>query len=398
MIPTKNFYELFDDRYKIFALEGSTWSGKTYSALQYPIALYSSPNFINSKIKEIYHIFGETMPFLKDTAISDFHDIMVNEGLWDDNCWNKTDHEYRLNGHLIKFIALDKPGKAHSVRRHRAHYIELQNAKWEIVKHIIIRTKKQFIGCFNPTHDFFYYTEIQNNPIFGHLVKHIHSTMMDNIKNINESTLQMILGNAANDPYFYDVYVLGKKGNKQGLIYTRWEMIDEMPSDFEWLKIGLDFGFTNHETACVKVGFVNGEVYLDELFYATGMHSDKNPNNEKNIREELDKTDAKKYPIIYDSAEEKAGRLLKQYGYNMTPAKKPAGSVDFGLSICKQYKINVTKRSLNIIKELRNYKWKVDKDGNSLNEPVKTMDHAMDAFRYVMYMTFSKIKSHLSLR
>jgi phage terminase large subunit len=49
----------------------------------------------------------------------------------------------------------------------------------------------------------------------------------------------------------------------------------------------------------------------------------------------------------------------------------------------------ITKRSINLLKEIRSYKWKTDKDGRVLDEPVKFNDHAMDAGRYGVftYMT-----------
>jgi phage terminase large subunit len=42
----------------------------------------------------------------------------------------------------------------------------------------------------------------------------------------------------------------------------------------------------------------------------------------------------------------------------------------------------VTSASLNIIKELRNYKWREDKNGKVLNEPVDVFNHTIDAMRY----------------
>jgi phage terminase large subunit len=42
----------------------------------------------------------------------------------------------------------------------------------------------------------------------------------------------------------------------------------------------------------------------------------------------------------------------------------------------------VTSRSVNLIKELRNYKWREDKNGRVLNEPVDAFNHAIDAARY----------------
>ena len=48
----------------------------------------------------------------------------------------------------------------------------------------------------------------------------------------------------------------------------------------------------------------------------------------------------------------------------------------------KDMEIYVTKRSYNLQKELRNYVWDKDKDGNYINTPVDANNHAVDASRY----------------
>ena len=50
----------------------------------------------------------------------------------------------------------------------------------------------------------------------------------------------------------------------------------------------------------------------------------------------------------------------------------------------KRYKLNITKRSLNTIKEFRNYFWLQNKDGNYINEPVIKFNHSIDAVRYAV--------------
>ena len=46
--------------------------------------------------------------------------------------------------------------------------------------------------------------------------------------------------------------------------------------------------------------------------------------------------------------------------------------------------MNITRRSGYLIKELNSYKYKVDKtSGNTINEPVDFMNHAIDALRYL---------------
>ena len=53
-----------------------------------------------------------------------------------------------------------------------------------------------------------------------------------------------------------------------------------------------------------------------------------------------------------------------------------------GIANVKAKKISVTKRSVNLIREYRNYLWKTDKDGKFLQVPEPGNDHALDAVRY----------------
>jgi len=55
-----------------------------------------------------------------------------------------------------------------------------------------------------------------------------------------------------------------------------------------------------------------------------------------------------------------------------------------GINTVKGFKMFVTKRSVNIIKELELYCWKEDKDGNKLDEPIKMHDDGLDAVRYAL--------------
>jgi phage terminase large subunit len=62
----------------------------------------------------------------------------------------------------------------------------------------------------------------------------------------------------------------------------------------------------------------------------------------------------------------------------------------FGINLLKGYKINVNSSSTNLIKELEQYRWKVDKNGNTLNVPIDEYNHAIDALRYLIMHKFSK--------
>jgi phage terminase large subunit len=87
--------------------------------------------------------------------------------------------------------------------------------------------------------------------------------------------------------------------------------------------------------------------------------------------------------LIADSAEPKSIREIQNQGWNIYPANKGPDSIKSGIDVLQRYKINVTADSLNLIKELRNYKWKQDKDGKQLNEPIDHYNHLIDPLRYV---------------
>ncbi|MDN5287711.1 MAG: hypothetical protein JWR38_3985 [Mucilaginibacter sp.] len=87
--------------------------------------------------------------------------------------------------------------------------------------------------------------------------------------------------------------------------------------------------------------------------------------------------------IIADSAEPKSIEELKRMGWYVTGAKKGADSVKNSIDILKRYKINVTRTSVNLRKELGRYKWKDDRWGKTINEPVDAWSHLIDPLRYV---------------
>jgi phage terminase large subunit len=59
--------------------------------------------------------------------------------------------------------------------------------------------------------------------------------------------------------------------------------------------------------------------------------------------------------------------------------------VEKGINKMKEYKIFITRNSVNIQKEIKSYKWQEDKNGRILESPVKFNDHALDAIRYAVH-------------
>lgn len=176
---------------------------------------------------------------------------------------------------------------------------------------------------------------------------------------------------------------LGEPENQsEGRIYSNWQFIDEIPHEARLERYGLDFGYTNDPTAILSVHYYNGGYILDENVYQKGMSNKDIANTFQALPPKL---------IIADSAEPKSIDELRSYGLNIMPAQKGKDSVKQGIQLVQDQPISVTKRSMNLIKEYRNYLWITDKNGKILNEPVKGNDHLLDALRYAMN-TLTKIE------
>jgi len=65
----------------------------------------------------------------------------------------------------------------------------------------------------------------------------------------------------------------------------------------------------------------------------------------------------------------------------------------------RRYTICLTKRSVNLIKEMRNYKYIEDREGRLTNKPIDAFNHAIDALRYaVTYQLANPFKGIYNIR
>lgn len=185
------------------------------------------------------------------------------------------------------------------------------------------------------------------------------------------------------DKQFAAVYADGKWGTKvEGLIYTDYQIVPELPVRRDHIIYGVDYGFSN-PTAVVNIIICEGEIYLDEVFYAT-QHTTADVI--KAIRPDIPNP---RYPMYADSAEPDRTKEIARAGFNIHAADK-GPTVWRRIEFCKRFKIHVTARSVNIIKELKNYKRMQKSDGSFIDEPVPLNNHAMNAYEYGLYSHWRK--------
>jgi phage terminase large subunit len=95
----------------------------------------------------------------------------------------------------------------------------------------------------------------------------------------------------------------------------------------------------------------------------------------------------KNYDQIWaDGARPEAIEEIRQYGFNIQAAEKGPGSLEDGIDTVNKYRQHWAPRSINSIKEQRNYRFITDANGKPTKKPMDSFNHSMDGRRYSVVM------------
>ena len=357
---------------RIRCVQGGTSASKTISILLYLIDRSQS-----DEKPTLTSIVSESFPHLKRGVIKDFLDVMQSHGYFKDSRWNKTDYTYNFEtGSKIEFFSADQPGKVRGPRRDRLFINEANNVPYETFDQLEVRTKEFIFLDWNPVSEFWAYDEVLRKRTDS---EHLVLTYKDN-EALSKEIVQSIEQRKERKGW-WQVYGEGQLGEVEGKIYKDWAIVDEVPHNARLERYGLDFGYSNDPTAIVGIYYYDGGYIWDEVCYQKGLSN-------KQLADILNNQQPKL--VIADSAEPKSIDEIKAYGINIIGAEKGKDSVNNGIQIVQDQRISISKRSINIIKEYRNYLWETDKEGKILNEPEHTFSHSMDAGRYAMSSIIKK--------
>jgi phage terminase large subunit len=367
----RTYYDAKSCAKRIQVHQGGTRSGKTYSLLLVLIELA----YKNTNAGATITIARKTFPALRASVMRDFFEILNRENIYNETNHNKSDSTYILFGNLVEFISIDQPQKVRGRKRDVLFINEANELTLEDWRQLLIRTTGNILLDYNPSDEFHWLYE---QVIPREDAAFFKTTYLDN-PFLDESLIAEIERLKDADANFWRVYGLGERGQSRSTIFNHYIQAEEITSDWKLLAYGLDFGYTNDPTACVAV-YTNGtDLLFDEVLYQHGLAN----------RQIAKLLDIGKAPIIADSAEPKSIDELHAYGLNVHPARKGPDSVRSGIQYLHSKPMYVTARSVNLIKELRNYKWREDKNGRILNEPVDAFNHAIDAARYAATFNLS---------
>ena len=232
-----------------------------------------------------------------------------------------------------------------------------------------MRTKEFIFLDWNPVSEFWYYDKVANREDCEHLIL----TYKDN-EGLDKRIVDAIEQRKERKGW-WQVYGEGQLGEVEGKIYKDWAIEDEINHRARLERYGLDFGYSNDPTAIVAIYYYDGGYIRDEIAYQKGLSNKQIADILLNQPQAL---------VIADSADPKSIDEIKSYGVTILPAEKGADSVTNGIQLVQDQRISMTKRSVNLIKEYRNYLWETDKDGKILNVPEGIWNHCMDAGRYAM--------------
>ena len=370
-IVTTALKKLLRLKKRIKVVRGGTSASKTFSIL--PILIDRAIKTPDLEIS----VVSESIPHLRRGALKDFLKIMMALGRYNDNQFNKSTLKYTfVNGSYIEFFSVDQPDKLRGARRNVLYVNECNNVDFDSYYQLAIRTSGEIWLDYNPSSLFWVDREIINQDD----VDFITLTYLDN-EALSETIVKEIESakeKAKTSSYWenwWQVYGLGQTGSLEGVCIPDWQEI-QLPTEARLLCYGMDWGYSNDPTSLIAMYKYNDAYIFDELIYQKGLlNSDIS---------DLLKTNGVNDIVYADSAEPKSIAELNSYGHNVLPVSKGRDSIVYGLNLINQNKVYVTSRSKNLINELRNYIWMVDKQGNKLNKPIDAYNHAIDAMRYAM--------------
>lgn len=230
-------------------------------------------------------------------------------------------------------------------------------------------------------------------PKEGRSLTSIFGTYHDNIKNIQQTTIDKFELIKERNPEYYYAQVEGLiPDGLVGKIYSGWVMITN--KEFNAINVpsfyAMDFGYSVDPTAVIEVKIHNYNIYARELIYQVGLDN-------VTLAKMLRGLGISSEDVIvadpggggdYRIAELRRG-LPNVPGYpdlrfNVLTAYKGTGSVLHGINKIKGFKVHITEDSSNFLYEYSEHAWQIGPDKLPTDRPQDKNNHCLDPLRYAV--------------
>ena len=358
--------------YKV--IQGGASAGKTFAIITLLIS------YCQSYPDSLVTVVGLSYPHLEAGSIRDFTKIMKETNIWNPDLWNKSAKIYSFpNGSLLEFKSIDRMS-ARGPRRDVLFVNEANGISFETFQELATRTKDFCIVDFNPSAKFWAHEKLCE--ALPSDTTHIILTYKDNeaLTAREVDNIESHKPKKGEEPSnWWVVYGLGQIGSLEGNVYSGWELSDNetIVAQGKLVRYGLDFGFSNDETALVAVyEMPDGKLGLVEKLYRKGLLGSQYGDILR--RNEVDPN----ILIVADSARPEIIAEIQKAGFRCIGADKNAGSVLRGIDRVAQRQIVYSGDNLK--REYLSYAWRKKRSGEVLDEPEDGNDHLMDAVRYAV--------------
>ena len=367
---TRVFQDLLESDKRINVFQGSSRASKTFNILIF---------FVYKLLQEdnkILSIVRKTLPALKGSVLRDFKDVLVMFGVYDPNNWHTADGYYQLGTNMIEWFSVDDETKVRGRKRDYLFINEATEVGYDEYIQLILRTSGMVVLDLNPSLWKSWIYDLEGKPDVSYKIV----TYKDN-PFLPQTQIEEIEKLKDRDPNLWRVFGLGLKGLPTRQVFTHYQLYYELPPQAKILGYGIDWGYSD-PSSLVAVFKADDQIYVEEKLYLRNITIPdfiyKIQDLGINLREDF----------IADSANPQAIEELKRNGINCKPVSKK--SILHGIDLIKRNDFFVNVNSKNLLDELNSYVWKVDKNGNNLDEPHDEFNHLIDGIRYVLEMKLNK--------
>ncbi len=390
---TRLFRYLQNTDKRINLLVGGAGSSKSYSTAQHLIL-----NILCQDTDKRILVVRKTRSSLKASCYQLCIDLLNEYQL--PYRENKSDLKIEVGTNAMLFTGLDDPEKKKSIEF--GNYIWIEEAtetNAQDFRQLKLRLRRKsdkqnqmYMTC-NPISELHWIkTELVDKKPNNFEI--VHSTYHDAEEFLAQEYIDDLEGLKEEDENFYNIYTLGLWGVLRNIIYTNWQVYDTIPTKImkgsKVLKrtgettYGIDWGYTA-PAAIVAIHWYDQDYFIaEEILHQKGF-------NTPAIISKIKELPKSQWQKEYFAGTDEPASIddLHKAGIN---CKKAQTDVRDGINFCKVHLLGFTKDSTNLIKEAQGYKRKEDKNGDPMEEPVKFMDHGMDAMRYGAYSASKRIR------
>lgn len=166
------------------------------------------------------------------------------------------------------------------------------------------------------------------------------------------------------------------------IVFSRRFVVDDfvLPANSDFF-YGADWGFSQDPTTLLRcvVDQKARRIYVDYEACKVGVEMEDIPALFETV------PGAKKYKIRADSARPETISYVRRKGFKIVGVEKGKGSVEDGIEFLKNYTIVVHSRCKHLLKELKNYSYKVNNlSGDITTILVDAWNHLIDSLRYAV--------------